>query len=162
MKRVVFIAACIAVLDQVTKWLVVQYIYEAAPVTVIPGFFHLVHWRNTGAAWGLFRGYNWVLAVVSVLTIVGLYLYRHSFGINRPVAGVALGLIVGGISGNFMDRLRHQSVVDFLDFFIGDRHWPAFNVADSAICIGVALYIIVSWRNDLNAQPAGANSTSDR
>lgn len=162
MRRVVLIAAFIAVLDQYTKRLVLEHVYEALPVTVIPGFFQIVNWRNTGAAWGLFRGFNWVLAVISVLTLAGLYLFRHSFGIKKPVASVALGLIVGGIIGNFIDRVQHQSVVDFLDFYIGDRHWPAFNVADSAICIGVVLYIIVSWRNDLSDQPVTPRATSDR
>jgi signal peptidase II len=156
-RRVVLIAAFIAVLDQFTKRLVLQYVHEALPVTVIPDFFQIVKWRNTGAAWGMFRGYNWVLAIISVLTIVGLYLFRHSFGIKKPVAGVALGLIVGGIIGNFVDRVQYQGVVDFLDFYIGARHWPAFNVADSAICIGVVLYIIVSWRTDLADQPSSAS-----
>jgi signal peptidase II len=156
-RRVVLIAAFIAVLDQFTKRLVLQYVHEALPVTVVPGFFQIVNWRNTGAAWGMFRGYNWVLAVVSVVTVAGLYLFRHSFGIKKPAAGMALGLIVGGIIGNFIDRVEHQSVVDFLDFYIGARHWPAFNVADSAICIGVVLYIIISWRTDLADQPSAAS-----
>ncbi len=148
MRRVGIIAVLIVVLDQLTKWLVVQYIHPSLPIPIIDGFLQLVHWRNTGAAWGILRDYNIVLAIVSVLTVLALYLFRHSFGIQRPVAGWALGLIAGGIVGNVIDRLRLHCVVDFLDFHVGAHHWPAFNVADSAICVGVILYIIVSWRNE--------------
>jgi len=148
LRRVGIIAVLIVVLDQLTKWLVVQYIHPSLPIPIIDGFLQLVHWRNTGAAWGILRDYNIVLAIVSVLTVLALYLFRHSFGIQRPVAGWALGLIAGGIVGNVIDRLRLHCVVDFLDFHVGAHHWPAFNVADSAICVGVILYIIVSWRNE--------------
>lgn len=148
MRRVGIIAVLIVVLDQLTKWLVVQYISPAQPIPIIDGFFQLVHWRNTGAAWGILRDYNIVLAIISVLTVLALYLFRHTFGIQRPAAGWALGLIAGGIVGNVIDRLRLHCVVDFLDFYAGAHHWPAFNVADSAICVGVVLYIIVSWRNE--------------
>jgi signal peptidase II len=72
---------------------------------------------------------------------------------------VALGLISGGIIGNLIDRLRVGYVIDFLDFHIGRNHWPAFNVADSAICVGVVLYIIVSWQSDGEAQKAAVAST---
>jgi len=148
LRRVGIIAVLIVVLDQLTKWLVVQYISPTQPIPIIDGFFQLVHWCNTGAAWGIFRDYNIVLAIISVLTVLALYLFRHSFGIHRPSSGWALGLIAGGIVGNVIDRLRLHCVVDFLDFYIGANHWPAFNVADSAICVGVILYIIVSWRNE--------------
>ena len=156
MRRVAIIAAVIAVLDQLTKWLVVGYISPAQPVPMIDGCFQLVNWQNTGAAWGMFRGFNIVLAIISVLTLVAICLFRHSFGIKRPSAGWAIGLIAGGIVGNVIDRLWHGHVVDFLDFYVGSRHWPAFNVADSAICVGVALYILVSWNHD----PARAHADS--
>ena len=87
-------------------------------------------------------------AFISLVTILALYLFRHSFGLQRPIAGWALGLIGGGIVGNVLDRVFRGSVVDFFDFYVGVHHWPAFNVADSAICVGVVLYIIVSWRNE--------------
>lgn len=147
MKRVALIAAAIAVVDQLTKWLVLRFVSELQPVPVINGCFRIVNWRNTGAAWGIFHDYNLVLAAVSVLTVLALYIFRHTFGIHRPASAVALGLISGGIIGNVIDRVRLGSVVDFLDFYVGLHHWPAFNVADSAICVGVVLYIIVSWQS---------------
>jgi signal peptidase II len=145
-KRAVPIALLIAVADQFTKWLVARFIEPGEPITVVDGFFRLVHWTNRGAAWGIFQDYNMMLVGVSLLTILALYLFRHSLQIHRPAGAVALGLIAGGIIGNVTDRVRLGHVVDFLDFYVGKYHWPAFNVADSAICVGVGLYIIVSWR----------------
>lgn len=154
MKRVVLFAALIAVTDQLSKWLVLLWVAEGDVVPVIPGFYNLVNWHNPGAAWGIFQDYNIILAIVSALTILALYLFRHTFQVHRPVCAVALGLISGGIIGNLIDRVRLGHVVDFWDFYIGNRHWPAFNVADSAICVGVAVYLIASWKTELAARPA--------
>ena len=152
MQWVVLIAATIAALDQLTKWLIVRFLRPEESYVVIRGFFDLVNWRNTGAAWGILRNYNLVLTVVSVLTVLALYLFRHSFQLHRWGSRIALGLIAGGIIGNLIDRMRVGHVIDFLYFYIGQYHWPALNVADSAICVGVALYIILSWRNERAAQ----------
>ena len=150
---VVLIAMAIAVVDQFTKWLAVRFVGDGESHVVINGFFNIVHWRNSGAAWGIFQDYNTILAVVSILTILVLFLFRHSFQLHHKTSRIALGLITGGIVGNFIDRVRFGYVVDFLDFFVGRHHWPAFNVADSAICVGVALYVIFSWRNEPQAHP---------
>jgi signal peptidase II len=86
-----------------------------------------------------------------------MYLFRHNFQLRRRGWRIALGLITGGIIGNLIDRVRVHHVTDFLFFYVGQYHWPAFNVADSAICVGVGFYIILSWRNDVAArksQPA--------
>ena len=161
MRRVALIAAVIALVDQLTKWLVLRGVDPAQPIPVVDGFFQIVNWRNTGAAWGIFRDYNLVLAIVSALTVLALYIFRHTFGVQRTGPALALGLIAGGIVGNVIDRIRLGSVVDFLDFYVAryNWHWPAFNVADSAICIGVVLYIIVSWQSADAATP-GAGKTS--
>ncbi|HUJ70758.1 MAG TPA: signal peptidase II [Verrucomicrobiae bacterium] len=156
MQWVALIAVTIAALDQLSKWLVVRSISPEETRVVISGFFSLVSVRNTGAAWGIFRDYNLVLTAISVLTVLGLYLFRHSFQLNRPGPRLALGLIAGGIIGNLIDRIRVGSVIDFLSFYVGEYHWPAFNVADSAICVGVGLYIIMSWRNASAAEKSRA------
>lgn len=145
---VVIIAGLITSVDQLTKWLVTRFVEFDETHVIIPGFFSVVHWRNTGAAWGMFRDYNLVLAVVSVATILVLYFVRHTFQLHRAVSRLALGLIAGGIVGNLLDRVRVGSVIDFLDFQVAGHHWPAFNIADSAICVGVVLYMIISWRAD--------------
>jgi signal peptidase II len=157
---VALIAVIIAALDQLTKWLIQRSISPEDTHVVIGGFFSLVNWRNTGAAWGIFQHYNLVLTAISVLTVLALCLFRHSFQLNRPGARVALGLIVGGIIGNLIDRIRVGSVIDFLSFYVGPYHWPAFNVADSAICVGVGLYIIASWRSDAAAEKSRPATSS--
>jgi len=143
-RRVVLIAVAIALADQLTKLLVLRAVDPAHPVVIVDGFFRLVHWGNTGAAWGIFQDSNILLAVISVLTVIALYLFRHSFQIHLVGSQVALGLIAGGITGNVVDRFWHGYVVDFLDFYVDGHHWPAFNIADSAICCGVVLYVLVS------------------
>ena len=147
MRRVGLIAAVIVALDQLTKCQVARCLGDT-PVPILDGDFQLVNWRNTGAAWGILHGYNIVLAIISIVTVLALYIFRRTFGIERPAPAWALGLINGGIIGNLIDRLCLGHVVDFLDFHIGSNHWPAFNIADSAICVGVVIYIIVSWRHD--------------
>jgi signal peptidase II len=157
-RRVALIAAAITLLDQATKLLVIRSIGAYEQRVVIEGFFNLVHSENTGAAWGIFQKSNDLLAVVSLLTILALYLFRRSFQLQRKTSTVAFGLIAGGIVGNLIDRVRVGHVIDFLDFYVGTHHWPAFNVADSSICIGVALYIIFSWRIEHPPHPARVTS----
>jgi signal peptidase II len=118
---------------------------------VIPltGFFNLVHVHNTGAAFSLFadqpgwqRGFFLTVAVVA--TAVILYLLRRTRG--QPLFCGALALILGGAVGNLVDRVRYGHVIDFLDFYLGTWHWPAFNVADSAITLGAGMIIWDSFR----------------
>jgi signal peptidase II len=157
MQWVALIAVAVAVTDQLTKWLVVRSLSEDETRVVISGFFSLVNWANPGTAWSILKDCNLVLVVVSLLALVAMYLFRRTFQLHRPGSRIALGLIMGGIIGNLIDRVRVHHVTDFLYFYIGQYRWPAFNVADSAICVGVGLYIIFSWRNDVAArkrQPA--------
>ena len=136
------VALLVILLDQATKeWVRGAFsLHESVPV--IPGFFHLTYIRNTGAAWGMFSGQNLALAVLAFAMLVAIVLFRRQFLPPGRVHRVALGLLCGGIVGNLFDRLRLDYVVDFLDFFHRGWHFPAFNVADSAICVGVAIYVL--------------------
>ncbi len=145
MRRIAPIAILIALLDQLTKFLVTQRIDPDLPVVVAKDFFRLVNWGNSGAAWGFFQNSNLILAVISVVTLIVICIFRRSFQSHLLGSKIALGLIAGGIIGNVVDRFRYGHVVDFLDFSFRGHHWPAFNVADSAICVGVGLYLIVTW-----------------
>ena len=159
-RRIFALALLIIALDQFTKWLVLHTIYVGDEIPVIPGFFNLAHRANTGAAWSLFTGNNSVLAIVAIVAIVALFLARRQFHSERLTGQFALGLIFGGIIGNLTDRLlpgRH-AVVDFLHFYLLRRggeplDFPAFNVADSAICTGVALIFIINLRNESAPKP---------
>lgn len=135
------IAIVITLTDQVTKYLVQRHfaLHDALPI--VSGLFDLRYIQNTGAAWGLFAGGHLWLALLSVVMLVVILLFRKSFLSDGMPDKICLGLIVGGIAGNLIDRVRLQYVVDFLDFYWREQHFPAFNIADSAICVGVGLYI---------------------
>ena len=107
----------------------------------------------------MFHDNNWILAVVSFVALIVLVLARSKFGASTPLGSIALGLIFGGIVGNLIDRIVHHHVIDFLYFHLitrsGRTHdFPAFNIADSAICIGVGLLFILSWRHEKQAKEA--------
>ena len=154
-RRIAALALVIFALDQFTKWLVLRSLETGDEKIIVPGFFKFVHWGNTGAAWSLFSGNNYTLAFVALFALVALFLTRHHFDSHTLPGQIAFGLIFGGIAGNLTDRLlpsRH-AVVDFLYFYLQPRGgnevgFPAFNVADSAICTGVALIFLITWKNE--------------
>lgn len=139
------IAVLVVLVDQITKYLILCNFAIHETLAVFPGFFDLRYIRNTGAAWGMFSGFNTVLVSLSFVMIVVLTVFRKHFITNARIHRVALGLMLGGIIGNLIDRVKWGYVVDFLDFYFQTSHFPAFNVADSAICTGVGLYILAQF-----------------
>jgi len=140
------ISLLIVVLDQVTKWIVATRIPLHENIIVIPGFFRLTHVQNRGAAFGLFDGSpsQWKIAILILFSLIALVvvtalLWKNSHAITAT--GVGLSLVLGGAVGNLWDRLIAGHVIDFLDFYIGSYHWPAFNVADAAIVCGAFLLV---------------------
>jgi len=131
--------------DQATKHIVSGSfdMYERRPV--IPGFFDLTRLHNTGAAWGMLSDHPELLALVSIVMFILLIVFRRHILSNTTSHRWAYGLLIGGIVGNMIDRVKYGYVVDFLDFFVGDWHYPAFNIADSCICVGVGIYIASSF-----------------
>jgi signal peptidase II len=154
-RRIAILAVVIFALDQLTKLAVIKFlpVVGKSELHVIPGFFKLVHWQNSGAAWSMFQSHNWLLAVISAVAVLVLIMVRRKFGSETTLGAMALGLIFGGIVGNLLDRVVHHHVIDFLYFHLYTRSerlydFPAFNVADTAICTGVGLLFILSWRGD--------------
>ena len=154
-RRIAVFAVLIYALDQATKWLVLHTLPEGGERVVIDGFFRFVHWGNTGAAWSLLRGNNDLLAIIALVALLVLFLNRHHFESHTLPGQIAFGMIFGGIVGNLTDRLlpSRQHVIDFLYFYMNrpdgkEIGFPAFNVADSGICVGVALVFFVTWRAD--------------
>jgi len=141
--RVVTLAAVIVVLDQITKLIALSRLILGTPVTLVDGFLALTLVMNPGLAFGLLAGipasWRWVVGLLSLVALV--VLLRVALRI-LPSGGwreqSAIGLIFGGAVGNLIDRTRFGAVVDFVDVYVRDWHWPAFNVADSAITVGVA------------------------
>ena len=144
--RLLIIAGSVAFLDQVTKALVLKYLPLYSSVSIIPGFFNLTHIHNPGMAFGLFSNQSSTIQTAVFLFAsalaagVILYLYITTPNTHRFLA-FGFALILGGAIGNMVDRVRLGKVVDFLDLYIGNLHWPAFNVADSAVTIGIGIFI---------------------
>ena len=157
--RVAALACGVLVADQITKLILTRFLSFQMEKVIVPGFFKLVHWGNTGAAWSCFAGNNRWLTVVAVLALVVLYLARHHFDARSPLGQVSFGLLFGGILGNLIDRVRVGHVIDFLYFYMkraggAEIGFPAFNIADSAICIGVSLIFYNTWRTKATKLPA--------
>lgn len=145
------VGAFIVLADQFTKYLVLEKIPLWHGFPVIDGFFNLVHVRNRGAAFGFLNrsDIEWQFWFFTAMTVVAVavLLYLAKSARERSYGTLAsLGLILGGAVGNFIDRCRFRHVIDFLDFHIGDRHWPAFNVADMGITCGVVLLLLLMFR----------------
>ena len=134
----------ILLLDQWTKSLIVQKLSLYQRVEVIQGFFNIIHVRNTGGAFGIFGGEKGglgsILFVVVSLIAIGSIVYLFiKIKENEKTLALSFSLVLSGAIGNLIDRLRYGEVIDFLDFYLSSTHWPAFNVADSAICTGIGL-----------------------
>jgi signal peptidase II len=140
------ITITITLLDQISKFYVQGTLQLGQVVPVIPSFFNLTHVLNPGAAFGFLSGApaairHPLFTAISIFAVLFIIYYRARHRQMRLLPSVGLAGILGGAVGNLIDRLRLGMVVDFLDFYYGTYHWPAFNVADSAITIGVALMI---------------------
>ena len=140
----------LVVLDQFTKWLVIQYIQLGEAIPIIPGFFDLVHVLNRGASFGMLnRGdiswQRWFFIGISLCAMGVIVFMTRMSRLDERMLRWALGFIFGGAAGNLVDRVRQGMVVDFLDFYIGPYHWPAFNVADMAISGGAILLILAFY-----------------
>lgn len=137
------IAGLVILLDQLSKWLILESFQngESVPVT---GFFNLVLVYNPGAAFSFLAGaggmqkWFFVILALAISAWIAFMLIRHP---EQKRQGLALSLILGGAIGNVIDRIAHGAVVDFLDVYVGVYHWPAFNVADAAITLGAILMV---------------------
>ena len=137
----------IVALDQITKAIVRTQLTMYSSVEILPGFVNLTHVRNTGAAFGFLNGADFplktvLLAAIATGALIGVGLYAASLAQHQLAARTGLALIIGGAAGNLIDRVAEGSVVDFVDVYWQTHHFWAFNVADSAITVGVAIMIL--------------------
>lgn len=146
--RYLLVSLAVVVLDQWTKWLIEVHLPHHMTQPVIPGLFNLTHVRNSGVAFGLFAstGGGWLLTLLGLGALIAVGLYFWFTPSRDRVLLVALALVVGGAIGNLIDRVSSGAVTDFLDVYLGSHHWPSFNIADSAISIGIVLMAIDSFR----------------
>ncbi len=155
--------ALVIIADQLTKYAISQTVHwskgdptyffgsEHEPIEVIENFFYIVHIANEGAAWGMLSGQTYFLSSIAVLVLAAMWFFRDQLGLDGKLAQVSVGLFAGGVLGNLIDRICYGHVIDFLDVHLPiiNYRWPAFNIADCAICIGVFLYIISSILGDI-------------
>ena len=138
------VAMLVFVLDQITKWWIVEVVMQPPRSIPVTPFFNLVMGWNRGVSFGMLSDVNswtvWVLPIVVVVitAVLLVWLWRS----ERTWPAVALGLVIGGALGNLLDRLRFGAVADFLDFHVAGYHWPAFNIADSGITVGAVMLVI--------------------
>ncbi len=161
-----FWATLVAVLaaDQASKAWIVRHIpagtyFNPPPIPVINGFFYFVNVSNSGAAWGLFASHTLLLALLGLVALSAIFIFRRQLELDKPLLQYTFGMLCGGIVGNLLDREIHGQVVDFWDFhFFGEQgyRFPAFNVADSFITIGVAIYLFYSFRDYLPRRHSAA------
>ena len=138
------IALGIIIIDQLTKWLVVRYMEIGENIPIIHNFLYLSSHRNRGAAWGILEGQMYFFYIITVGVVIGLIVYLQKLPKDQPWMKLALSLMLGGAIGNFIDRVLHQEVIDFINTFIFTYDFPIFNVADSALVIGVGIILILT------------------
>lgn len=139
----------VIVIDQLTKFGVMRNFALYEIMEIIPGLFNLTYLTNTGAAFGLFAGEQSILrqvffAGIAMGALIFMFITFRYYRNQGVLFVLGIGLIAGGAAGNLIDRLRFGSVVDFLDFYVKGHHWPAFNIADSAITVGAGLFLLAS------------------
>lgn len=158
-------AILVLVSDQVTKTGIRRFVAYGESVSIIPGCFNITHRLNQGIAFSFFSNVNaapYIFSFVAVLAVmfIGWLAYRHR---DLPVKVVlGLGLVAGGAAGNMIDRiLPPHKVLDFVDWYVGQYHWPAFNIADSTICIGAALLVLAAFTDPQAFSGQKASSASE-
>ena len=147
------ISSLLIVIDQYTKFMVTLHIPINYSIKIVEGFFNLTHIRNSGVAFGIFSDQNselkpYILIFVSIIAIIAILVIFHQTGKNKKIVQTGLVLVFSGAIGNLIDRVLHKEVIDFIDIFIDNQHWPAFNVADSCITIGVMFMVVDMFVGD--------------
>lgn len=128
---------------------------------IIPDFLSIVYNVNAGAAWGMFSGFGKLLALFGLLALCAIYFMRRHLELHKLPMQLVFGLSVGGIIGNLLDRVRIGHVIDFIDVNLGFYRWPTFNIADSAMVVGVSIYVVIGIIADIKERKAARRSSDN-
>lgn len=157
MARWLWLSLLVVILDQATKWLAEALLEPFRPVALAP-LLNLTLMYNEGAAFSFLSNaggwQRWFFATFALVMTIALVIWLVRLAKHEGVTAAALALVIGGAVGNLIDRVRTGRVVDFIDFYVGTWHWPAFNVADSAITLGIVLLLVTGFREEWRKQPA--------
>ncbi|MGG3560092.1 signal peptidase II [Neobacillus rhizosphaerae] len=155
------IALFVILLDQITKWLIVSKMNLGDSIPIIDNILYITSHRNRGAAWGILQGQMWLFYVITIIVIVAIMYYMHKAAKGKWLLGVSLALMLGGAIGNFIDRVVRKEVVDFIHTYIFTYNFPVFNIADSALVVGVVVLMIQMLREERESKEKlhGENGT---
>lgn len=142
MFRYYIYALIIILFDQISKWLIVKNMKLSESIVVVKDFFNITSHRNSGAAWGILQNQMIFFYIITLIVVIGIIYYMQKYAKESRLLAIALSFLLGGAIGNFIDRIFRKEVVDFLDFKIINYNYPIFNLADSALFIGVGILII--------------------
>jgi len=148
----------LVLLDQGTKYLVVKNMELYESFSIIEGFLSLTSHRNKGAAWGILQDQMMFFYIITIIVVIAIVYYMQVHAKGDPMLAIGLGLVLGGAIGNFIDRLLHQQVVDFIDVMIFNYDFPIFNIADSALTVGVIFILIMTLLEERNNRKGKNNS----
>lgn len=148
-KNIYVITFIILLLDQIVKNIVLKIVDIGEIISIIPNFFFFTYVKNTGGAWSILNNHTYILTLVSFICIIALNYYLNKKDKFTKLEIVYLGLIMGGMIGNFIDRILYQGVIDFIGFKFGSYQFPIFNIADITIVVGVGLIIFEMIRGEL-------------
>lgn len=149
-KKICMIAFFVLIIDQFIKGMIFTNISYGQNMFILPNFFYLTYVKNTGGAWSIFDGSPWLLILIGIISLIALSYYIIKKTSYHTLEIIYLGLIIGGVIGNFLDRLFHNGVIDYIGFQFGSYYFPIFNIADICIVCGVVLIIIDSVRSEQN------------
>lgn len=150
-RLLLIVAPLLLILDQLSKLYIDRNFLLGESVTVFTNFFHITYIRNKGAAFGILAGSPWrvpFFVTIGIVACISLLWYLYSTRADQKLLQSALVMVMSGAIGNIIDRVRLSEVIDFIDVHWYQHHWPAFNIADSAICVGVGLMILDLWREE--------------
>ncbi|WP_184403593.1 signal peptidase II [Geomicrobium halophilum] len=142
------LALVIIIIDQFTKWLVATGMELGESIPVIEDVLHITSHRNAGAAFGMLQGQMWLFFIVTAVAVVAVLYFIHTLGKSSLWYGIPLGILLGGTIGNFIDRLLQGEVIDFIDVYIGTYSFPIFNIADSALTVGIIILIVKMFMDE--------------
>ncbi|MBT2756086.1 signal peptidase II [Mesobacillus foraminis] len=157
------IALFIILLDQLTKWLIVKNMELGESIQIIENFLYITSHRNRGAAWGILEGQMWFFYIITSIVVVTLVYYIQKEAKGKRLLGTSLAFMLGGAIGNFIDRIFRGEVVDFINTYIFGYDFPIFNIADSALVIGVGILMLQMLREEREAKKKayGENNTKN-